>query len=177
MERNELDFGRDETKNLIVMKGIGRRRMMMGNSEKGVVLPYDAQIEYLESTGAQYIDTGITPTKSLSFSVDFYNEYYDSAHGYGNVFGAGINYFRTCKYASGMVCIDAQYKNLGFGSSGRFVVAYDGTSQISVGGVSVKTITPSDFTPNGTIVLFATRSNSGAITQKILYKNIRCFLW
>lgn len=35
---------------------LARRRMMMGGSAK----PYDAEVEYLESTGTQYIDTGAT---------------------------------------------------------------------------------------------------------------------
>lgn len=35
---------------------LNRRRYMDGGSS----LPYDAEIEYLESTGTQYIDTGIT---------------------------------------------------------------------------------------------------------------------
>ena len=36
-----------------------RRRGMMTSRQGG--LPYDAQVEYLESTGTQYIDTGIVP--------------------------------------------------------------------------------------------------------------------
>lgn len=36
------------------------KRMMMGAG--GPKLPYDAEVEYLESTGTQWIDTGIVPT-------------------------------------------------------------------------------------------------------------------
>ena len=49
---------------------LNRRRYMGG----GYSLPYDAEIEYLESTGTQYIDTGIncreiiTATYSIAFS-------------------------------------------------------------------------------------------------------------
>lgn len=34
---------------------LARRRMMMGGSAK----PYDAEVEWIESTGTQYIDTGV----------------------------------------------------------------------------------------------------------------------
>lgn len=35
-------------------------------------LPYDAEIEYLESTGTAYIDTGIIPTLAYSVEMEFY---------------------------------------------------------------------------------------------------------
>lgn len=35
-------------------------------------LPYDAEIEYLESTGTQYIDTGIVPTNQTGFYVSVF---------------------------------------------------------------------------------------------------------
>ena len=35
----------------------------------GSSLPYDAEIEYLESTGTQWIDTGIYPTTELSYEI------------------------------------------------------------------------------------------------------------
>lgn len=52
-----------------------RRRLMMVGS--GGALPYDAQIEYIESTGTQYINTGIKLFESgglttLEFSMDVY---------------------------------------------------------------------------------------------------------
>lgn len=47
------------------MNALNRRRYM-GN--KG--LPYDAEIEYLESTGKQYIDTGILAKLTNSYKID-----------------------------------------------------------------------------------------------------------
>lgn len=35
-------------------------------------LPYDAEIEYLESSGTQWIDTGIIPDADTGISIDFY---------------------------------------------------------------------------------------------------------
>ena len=37
---------------------------------QGAPLPYDAEVEYVESTGTQYIDTGVIPTLSDAVSVD-----------------------------------------------------------------------------------------------------------
>lgn len=43
------------------------------NIEKGSSLPYGyLQVEYIESTGTQYIDTGITPNLTYGFYIDFY---------------------------------------------------------------------------------------------------------
>lgn len=47
------------------MNILNRRRQM---GDKG--LPYDAQIEYLESTGKQYIDTGILAKLTNSYKID-----------------------------------------------------------------------------------------------------------
>lgn len=48
-----------------VMIGLNRRRMM------GNALPYDAEIEYLESSGTQWIDTGILGNAPIESFVDF----------------------------------------------------------------------------------------------------------
>lgn len=43
-----------------------RRRMMMGGSAK----PYDAEVEYLECTGTQYIDTGVYGSNTLVVNME-----------------------------------------------------------------------------------------------------------
>lgn len=45
---------------------LARRRMMMGGSAK----PYDAEVEYLESTGTQWIDTGVYGSNTLVVSME-----------------------------------------------------------------------------------------------------------
>lgn len=44
-----------------------RRRGMMA----GKALPYDAEVEYLESTGTQLLDTGISGGTSSAYIIDF----------------------------------------------------------------------------------------------------------
>ena len=45
---------------------INRRRMFGGKK-----LPYDMEIEYLESSGTQYIDTGVVPKTTLSVKIKY----------------------------------------------------------------------------------------------------------
>ena len=48
---------------------IGARQSNSGNA---VELPYDAEVEYLESTGTQWIDTGfVLQSSTFDFNVDF----------------------------------------------------------------------------------------------------------
>ena len=65
---------------------VSRRRYM---GEKGGSIPYQ-RIEYLESTGTQYIDTGIKPTASFTFDTQIaltqssYNCIFWGCRSYGN---------------------------------------------------------------------------------------------
>ena len=45
-----------------------RRRAMMATGE---ILPYDAEVEYLQSSGTQYIETGIIPTATTGIKVTY----------------------------------------------------------------------------------------------------------
>lgn len=46
---------------------VGGRNILAEPTER---MPYDAEVEYLESTGTQYIDTGIIPTIDTSAELD-----------------------------------------------------------------------------------------------------------
>ena len=50
-------------------------------------LPYDAEVEYLESTGTQYIDTGITPGDN-AVEWEFSFEYTKPSSGAEGIFGS-----------------------------------------------------------------------------------------
>ena len=86
----------------------------MGNSVV-YIKPYDAEVEYLESTGTQYIDTGIVPTSDISFEIEFQQvsftyryvpvahcgEYYNSSDTFGfaiydnSPYSAILSYYGT----------------------------------------------------------------------------------
>lgn len=135
-------------------------------------LPYDAEIEYLESTGTQYIDTGIIPDSntgieivvSTSNSTDQYlvglrdtdgntrwtigksSQYY---YGYGN-------YAPVVSRNDNTFVAELNYLN-----SGKFVCYYEATpssiTQVNLG-------TPG-FTPVNNIRLFGSAGISASYTK------------
>ena len=50
---------------------------------QGAPLPYDAEVEYLESTGTQYVDTGVKPDDTTVFSAEGLFDYAASATRFG----------------------------------------------------------------------------------------------
>lgn len=48
------------------------RQIYLG-SRRGPALPYDAEVEYIESTGTQWIDTGIVAQNGLTVEIDIYH--------------------------------------------------------------------------------------------------------
>lgn len=47
---------------------VALRNALVGNSKK---LPYDAEVEWLESTGTQWIDTGVSGVAGLNINMRF----------------------------------------------------------------------------------------------------------
>lgn len=123
------------------------------------VLPYDAEVEYLESSGTQWINTGIKPTNTLSFSCTFDNPNNSGAgNGYGNVFGSRIasnsNEYQLTKFGSGSVSVGKRNSGKRFNTSGIHTVTFDGGTTITVDGTT-STITKASIQENiGNIVLF-----------------------
>lgn len=139
---------------------INRRRVCGGKS-----LPYDAEIEYLESTGTQYIDTGVLPSSDLSFHCVFLS--YIGSWGYGNVFGARQSStrqeYQLTLYSKGSVSIGTRNSSLNIPEREKNDVSFDGSNTVSINGVD-KLITTSDITMDvGTIVLFAIRQMGSVI--------------
>ena len=70
------------------MNAINRRRQTNQND-----LPYDAEVEYLESTGTAYINTGITPTLSYSVEMEFkWVSPWSETDGSGTLFGTMVGW-------------------------------------------------------------------------------------
>ena len=78
------------------------RTMVNGNRVNFVtkkLLPYDAEVEYLQSDGTAHIDTGITPTLSYSVEMEFkWVSPFSSADASANLFGSinGWNHNGFC---------------------------------------------------------------------------------
>lgn len=140
-----------------------RNGMMVG----GKRLPYDAEVEYLESTGTQYIVTGIRPAQNLSFVIKFDN--LDLNIGFGNVFGSRVSsahteYQVTC-YSQGCVAVGTRYYNLGFFVNVVNIISYDGFNKLNING-TVRQIDPKSCEgATGNIVLFGICQNGSGVIQ------------
>ena len=128
-------------------------------------LPYDSEVEYLESTGTQYINTGVTPSSNLTISATLCKT--DTASGF--LFGArqanATNSFCLASFSS--------YARVDFGGIGKtsgqtkigeicdsnmhtISVAYP---TITLDGAATTMATASSFSLSKDIVLFANNTN------------------
>ena len=82
---------------------------------QGGSLPYDAEVEYLESTGTQYVDTGIIPTAQTSFAVRYVQT--SSPYQFAPVVYCGDTYNAPNTYG---FCVNS-------GSQGAGINSYYGT--------------------------------------------------
>lgn len=64
---------------------VTNRRRVMG----GKRLPYDAEVEYLRSSGTQWIDTGIVPTAQTNIAIKFLTTYLSGSDSLG-IFGCRV---------------------------------------------------------------------------------------
>lgn len=158
---------------------LARRRALMG--KRG--LPYDAELDFLESTGVQYIDTGIVPDADTGFrtyveAVDNKDSYImglrettgqtrwcfghnqDSWYwGYGTY---QSNNTSRLRFAVGC------YAELNWMNSGEFSASYNNNTKVA-------TLPTLSFTPTSTIRLFG---SSGVVATynswagKIFYVRI-----
>ena len=81
----------------------------------GSVLPEGyTQVEYIKSSGTQYVDTGVSANQNIGFEIDFATDNAVSTSGYGTIFGAlesASNRFALSTYP------DAQHGGFGYGAS------------------------------------------------------------
>ena len=144
-----------------------RRRALLARVESGGRLPSAYQeVEYLESTGVQYINTGLSPSGDLSFDCKFYT-YHDGAPGYGNIFGSRINSnvyeYQLTAYQSGIVSVGTR-------SPARFltnrinVVSFDGTNVI-VNGATKDFVGSKDMGNNNYPIILFGILQGGVVTQ------------
>ena len=131
-------------------------------------LPYDAEIEYLQSDGNQYIDTGITPSATLSFECAFQNSNTGTSPGYGNVFGSrqasNSNEYQLTNFSNLTISIGNRNSNNGATSSKR-IITFDGGTTVTIDGTQ-KTITKGTVgSGGGNIVLFGIMQAGAALAD------------
>ena len=138
------------------LKLFGDRKMMKQ-------LPYDAEVEWLKSTGTQWIDTGVEPAQELAFNCSFEFEGITPEFGYGNVFGSRysstVSEYQLTGFGNGSIGIGIRNSDLGFYSGVKHTVSFDGANTVNINGVS-RSITTSTCAPTtGSILLFGIRQN------------------
>ena len=62
----------------------------------GKALPYDAELEYLESTGTQWVDTGVVPKIGDSVRMMFRLTRQPTGSTYDQIMGAGVGTYQFC---------------------------------------------------------------------------------
>lgn len=150
-----------------------RRRMMMGVEK----LPYDAEIEYLQSTGTQWIDTGYYPNNATILYAKYY-----TLQGPHTPFAArwsGANTYDTF----GLYVADTNRTVVYFGrySNGKYIESSSSTSiitEVNIGlteviiNGSIKSITRASFVSTYTMYVFAMNAmGTASFKNKIkLYK-------
>ena len=118
-----------------------RRRALLARVESGGVrFPAEYQeVEYIESTGTQYINTGLVPTVGLSFECKFLVTSSDSP-GFGNVFGSryGSNSgeYQLTSYGGGNISVGTRNR-VSLAINTVHVVTFDGDTTATVDGTDV----------------------------------------
>lgn len=85
-------------------------KIMKGDVEKWPCLPYDAEVEYLQSDGTAFIDTGIIPTLKYSVYLEFKwpSGFQTTTDSSATLFGAFYGWDSKCF----MACINRQNPNI-----------------------------------------------------------------
>lgn len=144
------------------------RRRVYGGSKK---LPYDAEIEYLESSGTQYIQTNFTPNQDTIIESEIYLP--DFRNGNHCIYGAGTSYlYKNMEvYTWSNVTMNVN-GSMNLSSRGvpttESIKLFMSSSRISISNhqnelIAEKTFTTNDFTCTSSLILF------GILREKILY--------
>lgn len=155
-----------------------RRRMMVANSK-----PYDAEIEYLQSDGKQYINTGLYGDNSTKVELK-------EEHVGGSTLGlfGGRNTDNTSNIFALYIITSGRNVQFGFNATSNSTNATYNTAHIHIAdknGLYVdgtKKITLSDdgtFTTDDTMLLFTTRTGDGHTVESRMFKGkiYYCKIW
>ena len=136
-------------------------------------LPYKRELAYLEGTGTQYIDTGVSPTTDTGCSLDFMATSEEGTHdfcfcgiGSDNWRWGGVSVCLECPdvwyqdsiQISGIMATGTTWINYAYPSETRYVVDFnkysDGCAYVN-GTLVRSSITTGNVVTSGTIYLFA----------------------
>lgn len=137
-------------------------------------------VEYIESTGTQYIDTGVIGDEQSGFEMKLYSNNTFSTSGYGTMFGArmssGSRQFVLSSYGTssggGQVRWGNSTTNNIYMAKQRVdTVSLRGTTLTRPNGTTVTLTRPSAFTTPSSLTVFALNENG----NKIQYGSLRLY--
>ena len=143
---------------------LGARQFFERRGAPTPPLPYDAEVEYLESTGTQYIDTGLYGRDGLRAKCSFAADVYNAANPFPfcarrgpNQFGCGIRIVSNVpKFYAGMMRAVSDIADADGGWHGIEIVTVSYDKYVVFDGVSVATsATANSYETQNNVVLFA----------------------
>lgn len=126
------------------------------------------QLEWIQSTGTQYIDSGVNASNSVGFEIDFETTSAISATGFGTIFGcinSGTNRYNLGTYpdeSGGQLTFGSNVYNPYLSTSTRLLLSLRGTNLTTPNGV--QTVSGS-FSVGATITVFARKRVDGTIDE------------
>ena len=147
----------------------------------GKRLPYDSEAEYLESTGTQWIDTGVLAGQDIKIEAHFYRDASPSQFAYGVRSGS-----TTICCATGYGSTESISGYVRWGSTaytaaippGDVVISQDKNGVVVNGRASAYTATQTVVSLTGyTIALFAAKNSATTVTANLYGKIYYCKIW
>lgn len=132
-------------------------------------LPYDAEVEYLQSSGTQYIDTGISPHQNIALEIKWKNTsnqnskyLFGSGTTNSNCIRAYIGSSSNWRFGGGSVSINTQDTTTRTATMNKTRITINGTNYNYSGSVGT-------FSSSTSIKIFAGATGSSQISTRIYY--------
>lgn len=160
-----MDF--TTVKNIVIPEGPVKKIEIGGQT---VWKAYDAEVDYLESTGTQYIDTGIVPLLTDVHHVDF--QYLDISTDYTSVYGSlltDITPYERCHLMvndNGYIAVSVQssHQNLVTADLNRHYFTLDFSNlSATIDSTTISLLTPG--IPDNSMYIYACHQNTSTVIQ------------
>ena len=165
-----------ENASKIIFNNQEAEAIYLGNELLWSSVPYDAEIEYLESLGYQYINTNIIGNGQYNFKIKFICNSLGSLTD-GNsatILGSRYSYssraFQLSTYRSGCFGYGYNanlYMNLGIDSTNTEYIVEKHDNKLYINNIEVLTITNISYETPNTLLLFALYQNSNVVEKFI----------
>ena len=147
----------------------------------GKRLPFDAEVEYLESTGTQWIDTGVVASQNIKIEARFYRANSPSQFAYGVRSGSTTISCATGVGTSVATVGYARWGNSAYAAAipNTEVVVVQDKDGVTVNGVHYNYTAAESVVPQSgyTIALFAAKNSATTVAANLSGKFWYCKIW